>query len=507
MNLDIYNSIIHGNISPKIGLMPADYFDISHLLDNCPETLTEIESRLKEVLGKKLQVNFDAGVPVNISQFLSNPNYTRIEVDYFPPEILLPIAVPQTPTQRFYHFIITAEAKRLKLRLLQSVEILKDDICAKQEVKEVLKQLARYAKAIQEQTQTDPILPFLLTQIVKLYFETILIFDVLLSVTDYIAFSDFYFSRLNRQPDEIETAAYNRAVNIHQAQRLYTAFDTSQVQTLLPQLYTDLATTPTDNSLIAVTCALENAIFMKARKVDIPEFEKIIEPTFAKSILKDEKQALNNRLNPISNPREALIEIENFAGNLPDLPKITLDTANLLTLSIPRQLYNYLREQDELYKTNAAQMFVPIVQNESAKSSKPKAIQQKATFQQQKATAQKLIAFLSGYNRKNEKIISDDNFARLTTYICSLIDTGTVPTNIQPISHTGTSNEYLRYTFYLIHKELYTTRPIRPEWIELLHNVFTQFKDVDTKTTRKKFSTVPPHYEKDVKDIEKQKKQ
>jgi hypothetical protein len=506
MELAIYNSIIHGSLQPR-GAQLTDYSEISHLLGTIPETLPEIENRLKQVLGKKLQVNFDAGTPVNISQFLSNPNYTRIEVDYFPPEILFPVTVPQPPIQRFYYFIITAEAQRIKLRLLQSVEILKDDICAKQEVKEILKQLARYTKAIQEQTQPDPILTFLHTQLVKLYFEITLMFDVLLSATDYISFSDFYFSRLNRQPDEVETTAYNRAVHIHQAQRLYTTFDITKTQILLPQLYDDLAATPTDNTLIAVICALENAIFLKAKNADIPEFEQIIEPTFAKSILKDEKQALNNRLNSISNPREALAVIDNFAGNLPDLPKIILNTANLLTLSIIRQLYNYLREQDELYKTNAAQMFIPTTQNEGTKTTKPKAIQQKANPQKQKATALKLIAYLSGYNLKNEKIISENDFINLTTYICALIDTETVPVNIQPIPATGVSNEYLRYTFYLIHKELYTTRPIRTEWIDLLHTVFTQFKSTEKETTRKKFSAKPTHYDADIRNIEKQKKQ
>jgi hypothetical protein len=107
----------------------------------------------------------------------------------------------------------------------------------------------------------------------------------------------------------------------------------------------------------------------------------------------------------------------------------------------------------------------------------------------------------------NEKIMPDEDFARLTTYICTLIDTETVPPNIQPISQTGTTSEYLRYTFYLIHKELYTTRPIRPEWIDLLHAVFIQFRDVEKATTRKKFSTVPTHYDTDIKEIEKQKKQ
>jgi hypothetical protein len=99
----------------------------------------------------------------------------------------------------------------------------------------------------------------------------------------------------------------------------------------------------------------------------------------------------------------------------------------------------------------------------------------------------------------NEKIMSDNDFERLTNYITTLIDTGTLPPDIQPIPQTATTTEYLRYTFYKIHKELYTTKPIRTEWIELLHAVFIQFKDTEHKTTRKKFSTIPPHYDQDTK--------
>jgi hypothetical protein len=507
MQLTIYNSILHGNLHPQSVQTPDNYSEISHLLDKYPKTLPELESQLSQVLGRNLQVNFNADTPVNITQFLNSQNYTPVEVDYFPPEITLQLFVPQTPIQRFYHFLITAEAQRIKLRLLQSVEIVKDDICAKQEIKDTLSQLARHAKTIQEHTQPNEIFTYLLTQIVKLYFELTLMFDVLLSEKDYISFADFFSLRLNRQADEASVSAYKKALHIHQAQRLYNDFDSATAQNLLAQLFADLEKTPTDNTLNAVICALENAVFLQAEKSAMTAFTEIVDNNFAKSLLKDKKQAFNQQLNAISNAREALAEIENALENLPDFPATTPEVAALLTSSVARQLCSWFAEQKEIYKNNASQIFVPTIQNDDTKTTKPKAIQQKTSPQKQKATAQKRIAFLSGYNRKNEKIMSDDDYARLTTYICSLIDAGTVPPNIQPIPQMGVASEYLRYTFYLIHRELYTTHPIRPEWIDLLHTVFTQFKDVETETTRKKFSTKPTHYDTDIRDIEKQKKQ
>lgn len=146
------------------------------------------------------------------------------------------------------------------------------------------------------------------------------------------------------------------------------------------------------------------------------------------------------------------------------------------------------------------------IPKQPAKTTTPKTTKSKANPQQQKNTAQKLINFLSGYNLKNEKIMPDDNFARLSNYIAALIDNGTLPANIQPIPQTGVSSEYLRYTFYLIHKELYTTRPIRPEWIDLLHAVFVQFNNSEKETTRKKFSKKPDHYDSDIATFTKKKK-
>ncbi|MDR2064114.1 MAG: hypothetical protein LBP85_00145 [Prevotellaceae bacterium] len=354
MELKIYDSIIHGSLQPQGDQPPAEYAEISRLLADIPPTLPELENRLQQVICRNLQVNFNADVPVNIAQFLNNQEYTQVAADYFSPEIALPLPAATTLIQRFYFFVITAEAHRIKLRLLQSVEILKDDICGKQEVKEVLTLLARYAKNIQEHTQPNPIFSVLLSQIVKLYFEITLLFGVLLSEQDYISFADFFALRLNRQADEDETAAYQKALHIHQAQQLYSNFDSAAASNLLSQLYGDLERTPTDNTLVAVICALENTVFLQAENATISDFSEIVNANFSKSLLKDRKQAFNQQLNALSNAREALAEIENIAENLPDFPATTPEVAILLTSSVARQLHSWLAEQKEIYKANAA---------------------------------------------------------------------------------------------------------------------------------------------------------
>jgi len=158
---------------------------------------------------------------------------------------------------RYYYFIITAEAQRIKFRLLQYVEILKDDICAKQEIIDVLESLALYAKNIREHPQRNPVFNILLTQLTKLYFEITLMFDVLLSGEDYVSLPDFYTLYLNRQAGREEINEYDKALHMHKAQQIYNSDLANQALVLLSRLYTDLTRNPEDSTLIAIICALE----------------------------------------------------------------------------------------------------------------------------------------------------------------------------------------------------------------------------------------------------------
>ncbi|MDR2119911.1 MAG: hypothetical protein LBP64_03430 [Tannerella sp.] len=126
---------------------------------------------------------------------------------------------------------------------------------------------------------------------------------------------------------------------------------------------------PTNNTLVAVICAFENVVFLQAENAAILDFSEIVSANFSKSLLKDRKQAFSQQLNALSNAREALAEIENVADNLSDFPATTPEIAALLTSSIVRQLRRWLAEQKEIYKANAAQVFVPTVANEGTKAS------------------------------------------------------------------------------------------------------------------------------------------
>lgn len=136
-------------------------------------------------------------------------------------------------------------------------------------------------------------------------------------------------------------------------------------------------------------------------------------------------------------------------------------------------------------------------------SFKSRPVLQTDTIEQQKNIAKDYLKFLSGINIHGHKIMETEQFEKLIDYTNYLIENDQLPNPIKPFSKINISNEFLRYTFYLIHRELYGTRPIKDVFIDFLHDVFSQFKNTAKSTTKTKFSIEPTHYSTDSKLIEK----
>ena len=113
---------------------------------------------------------------------------------------------------------------------------------------------------------------------------------------------------------------------------------------------------------------------------------------------------------------------------------------------------------------------------------------------QDRAIIFEILAPLSGYNPIGLLIMSAGDFKRLLHYAEYLILHDSLPETIQAIQQIGISDEHVRYTFYRLHKRLFTTKSIRPSFINFLHQVFRQFEGYNKETTRKKFSVEPKSY-------------
>ncbi|AYL94260.1 hypothetical protein [Mucilaginibacter celer] len=116
---------------------------------------------------------------------------------------------------------------------------------------------------------------------------------------------------------------------------------------------------------------------------------------------------------------------------------------------------------------------------------------------EQTVIATKYLYFFSGYNFSGHKIMSADNYELLLRYVAAFLKDESVSADIKPLVQLNISNEFIRYTFYLIHKELFGTRQIRPSMIRFIHTVFSQFSGTELTTTKTKFSVKPKLYDSD----------
>lgn len=118
-----------------------------------------------------------------------------------------------------------------------------------------------------------------------------------------------------------------------------------------------------------------------------------------------------------------------------------------------------------------------------------------------KQRAKKYLEHLSGYNRKGRRRLSPKDYERLLEYTDVLIELERTPEGIEPIHKVSETQSHIRYTYYLIHKDLYGNRPKREYFIDFLYAVFPGlFREVEWNTTFTKFSQPPPSYNYDIAD-------
>lgn len=110
------------------------------------------------------------------------------------------------------------------------------------------------------------------------------------------------------------------------------------------------------------------------------------------------------------------------------------------------------------------------------------------------------LEFLGGVNPQGAPIMSQNEYLRLVEYTDHLIQHGEVPLRVEKIKPANISKLYITHTYYLIHKELYGSKPLREVFIHFLRSVFRDFESKpEFNTIRTKFSKAPNSYESDVK--------
>lgn len=97
-----------------------------------------------------------------------------------------------------------------------------------------------------------------------------------------------------------------------------------------------------------------------------------------------------------------------------------------------------------------------------------------------------IFSFFQGKNEQGERIMSDRDYTQMTEYINILVDREEKPT-IEHRLNPKLDNGIITFAFWVLHRELYTTKKIRKYFLEFLKEAFTNFDDVKPESLRSSF--------------------
>ncbi len=114
-------------------------------------------------------------------------------------------------------------------------------------------------------------------------------------------------------------------------------------------------------------------------------------------------------------------------------------------------------------------------------------VQKLLTKEDKKEIIESHLKFMNGVNPSQESILTPNDYEWLLSKTIELVEIGECPT-IEKAIRPKISATSISYTFYLIHKEIFTTRPIRDGFIDFLNRAFKQFANTEWTTIKTKFS-------------------
>ena len=485
-----------------------DYQSLANAFSKLPTTLSGLEKLCIQHLSYYVTFNFENERPVNLSQVIPH-SYTPISKCYYPVDFQLFDYTPKHPFAMFYQNIIRTEMERVKLALLDYVQVTQSDIATKGEVEDTLSSMLDYAMMANgkqgsikvfsfdplrevSSEETDQscyefnIFPMLQSYLIKTYFEIEILFRFLLKRDIEQDFDDVVYKCYRQYPPEPSKMQLQLALMIQAFQHHITINKTSFLVQYHPFFIHYYQTFSNDKAFIDVFKATENAIYLN----NAADFSQLINEKYCKSQFLDKMKVLEKRINTLSNPREIKSILED------ELYQLDLFADSTITIpSIPRQMYKWISDRLKLVNNNIGSILVPVSDN--APSTRPgKQPREEMPLERKIEIANKHLLWLSGCNEQNEQITSNEDYARIIEKVSLLLSTGTVPT-VETRIRTKTTAACLRYSFYQIYNELNLKTPSRDSWIDLLHALFPQLDHSDKfTTTNKHFSTKPKGFDK-----------
>lgn len=104
-----------------------------------------------------------------------------------------------------------------------------------------------------------------------------------------------------------------------------------------------------------------------------------------------------------------------------------------------------------------------------------------------------VLGYMKSKNEKRETILNAEDFKLLIEYTTYLIEQKKIPEITRQLKPKLT-NELIRYTFAVLHKEFYTRKRKRKYFYDFIKLVFENFKDTSIKSIEGQFGTKPRIY-------------
>lgn len=501
LKIKILDSILHGDLKPwKIDASDQRRFTelVKAATATSPQTYGELQKQLATLLDNYPSLQ---KIVAGETQTGGNPlvqHYFKTELPKY-----------NDPLTQFYYSIITKEALRFFNQFLLKSENWIDPIDIHFQVNKTLTDIRVLATQTAEELAQRGFVSFpdklsdfvhivlftLKQMLTALFFEVQERFAKQLSQNTT---EEFYYLHYLKEPSPATPALIpDTAYFEFHFQLIQKAPEFSKVDAL--HLLKQMQQHQSNNSL-NLQSALENLIFLHSQdiEIEIGSIKQLSDFNFTKQYFEAARTMLFAEINKNNYGYERLEIIQNRISELDYVASVITNKH-----SIPSILFNWLVQQQEVYKANANAVFSKDINAdvEAARLKNPLSKKNKATIEQQKQYAKEHLAFMSGYNIKNEKIMPDADFNRMMEYTYFLIEKEKLPPNIKVIHKTGFASNAIRYTFYKIHEYLYGTQSIKQIWINFLHAVFLQFNGTTLSTTKVKFSEKPKSYEGDLEKM------
>lgn len=506
MKLQLYDAILNGSLHIYNNADSRAYESLAYLFSTTLDTRAKAEDVLTRLVRNNIHFDFSISDEADISMYLQADEYTEIRTDDSGISIAIPLS-EKSPQERYYNALMRTEAARIKFTLIDYANTVKDNLRAREQVKDVLNQILKYISQAEETQQLKQqsdhtltrnghaiIFSNLISALTALYFELTIIFEEILPPGSALSLEDFFDRRQGNQsvPEEFRHN-YVTALLFHRTLLAIHSDDTELISKTLLHNYGELPKIESKNFREA-TERLENHYFflkyIDEYEVELPELATNSE---LQSIMQRLTQSTDDKFRALGDVRGILRIINDRLLSL-----AFYSDHNAELHSVPRNYIAFLNEQKRLYEPHIADILTTTASS-TRKTIKAKKKLSKSTNTKIK-TALKLIDFLSGENNDGKPIMSPDDYSKLQGYIKYFYENNALPKVEKPL-WTDTDAQTVSYTIYLCKV---SNDPGRDKEKTLLyatfvHDVFYKFKDTEIETIYRKFSTKPTHYDDIVK--------